>query len=397
MPKFIYCVKNFTIAFLAISLFANYTYSFNWTYYKEYYPDLVSSGITNDLVGFYHFLSYGIHEKKLGAKPFKNTNFDWYYYKTINNLEDINSNQQAYAHYETQLKIKKLVYCKRFKILIFLHLYNLDQIDEFIEKINYFMHINPCNDFHIKINIPIGTNVELFHLQNATPQIVSNEKAYNFLSSAIACKEHAYLLTQENCVKLYTIYNYIFDKIKLPTERMQIILSENRGLDIGGFLLLLDQTYKQNLPYDFIVKIHTKTAQNWREVLTSLLNLRINKLLNYADFVYSCNLSFDWHSPTIPEVVKPLTQLFDFFKLPKKNFDFSPGTMFIISDKIVDFFKNYDLITLYNMLHLDIHYQSNRVGLEHAYEWLFGYLAQYSGLKRKIVGYVERSLDPLLN
>lgn len=89
----------------------------------------------------------------------------------------------------------------------------------------------------------------------------------------------------------------------IDQKNIQIIFSENRGVDVGGFLLLLDQLIIQNTPHDFIVKLHTKTHEKWRNQLLSILDLKTNNILQEKECVYACNRYLSSSHPILSERV----------------------------------------------------------------------------------------------
>ena len=65
--------------------------------------------------------------------------------------------------------------------------------------------------------------------------------------------------------------------------------------------------------------------------------------------------------------------------------------MFIVSNKFTDFFRNHDLIALFNMLTSNGILDKKNDGLiEHAYERFFGYLIDYLGLRTLCLDLYDR-------
>jgi hypothetical protein len=363
----------------------------DWRYYITHYPELKSLGVNNGISALVHFLEKGFIEERQAAAPIPNTNFDWHYYKRVNYLQHIFSEQQAVKHYKNVGKKAQLSYCKPFKIGILLHLYNLDLVDEFIEKINYFLSINSTNDFSIKIAVPVDKNIDNYK----APLIKEDNEDLLFNEIVEATPYHKNLINQQNFKKLYTLSTYLKNNLHLPKDKIQVMFCENRGLDIGSFFLMIDQIIKEKSNYDFIIKLHSKTYNNWRHILTSFLNLRLNKLLRTKSFIYTCDLNFTWHGSKDDNNIKIVRRLLSYYKKPELPFRFCGGTMFIMSHEIIDFFKKYNLLTLFNTLNV---YESHptKEEIEHGYERFFGYLATYFKLNHQVVGCVAREDDHLL-
>jgi hypothetical protein len=153
-------------------------------------------------------------------------------------------------------------------------------MDEFIEKLNNFMENNHENRYHIKITIPIGNNIDQY--KDYFIDTINNKENFDELQKIILenTPYHKDLVSHDNIYKLYYIYQYLYSKLNIDRNNLQIIFMENRGVDIGGFFIALDQLFKQNIQHDFIIKIHSKSSSNhWRQILLSFLNIPINNLI----------------------------------------------------------------------------------------------------------------------
>jgi hypothetical protein len=176
---------------------------------------------------------------------------------------------------------------------------------------------------------------------------------------------------------------------------IQFLFSPNRGRDIGGFFLQLDQVIKQGIQHDYIIKIHSKKSPHahalWRKLNTSFLRININPLLQKYACVYSnriaCNVC-DNGTMNQEKNCDSMSQLFEYFNLPPCDCNFCGGTMFVVSQAFTEFFKKYDLLELFNMLDDEIAFAHALDGrIEHAYERFFGYLIEYLGLKTYCLDY----------
>lgn len=85
-------------------------------------------------------------------------------------------------------------------------------------------------------------------------------------------------------------------------------------------------------------------------------------------------------------VLPQLKKFLDYFNLPhldtinKDGFNHCSGTMFIVSNKITKFFKNYDRIELFNMFNLGFPKDKGCL-LEHGFEVFLGYYFEHLQLK----------------
>ena len=277
-------------------LYSIHATAFDWQIYVTKYTELFAIRINSWDKALKHYLYFGREEgRETNLQTVPTSNFDWRYYVHTNNLH-INNEQAALKHYEQEGKPKNLPFCKSLRFVILLHLYNLDLMDDFIEKINYFIQKNPQNSYHIKINIPIDRNIDNFFNKpentNKLPSITPSDACYTtFQENILAPANYAsHLINPNNYIRYYRLHEYLsraFDKIPL-----QVIFSRNIGRDIGGFFLLLDQLIKQNIEHDFIIKLHTKTDVMWRNLLTSFLNICVNPILSEKECIYSNRIAW---------------------------------------------------------------------------------------------------------
>lgn len=334
------------------------------------------------------------------AKPIEFTNFDWEYYVTHNKLSCKNE-LEAIDHYGSIGSKMNLEYCEKYTFLILLHLFHLDQIDDFIDKINYFIKINQMNDYYIKINIPIDENINTYHESLSNISLPANTLSY--IREMAPYFNHKELINENNCNKLFNISRYIIEKLNIEESKIQILFSENRGLDIGSFFLMLDQANNQDINHDFIIKIHTKHnlsgaqvfgPSNWREILLSFLNCKVNKILRIHKAIYSCSCSYA-NIGIIDQTSAYVSDLFNKFNIDsKKSWDFCGGSMFIVDSRFKNFFQGTNLADLYLSLNK---YQINSFnsihGIEHGYERLFGYIIdEYLSANKYILAKTDRTM-----
>ena len=144
--------------YLLLEIFAssNLIDAFDWIEYVSKYPDLRVAGIDNHNKALKHYLNNGIKEgRSTTAITIPSSNFDWRYYVKKNNLF-FSTEEDALKHYQQQGIFSNFTYCETFNIVILIHLDDLNQMDEIIDQINYFMLINCHNKYYIKINIPLA-------------------------------------------------------------------------------------------------------------------------------------------------------------------------------------------------------------------------------------------------
>lgn len=316
--------------------------------------------------------NYHLAEKRNIIKE-SHSDFDWKYYQEANNLK-FKSEEEALKHYQSEGYFKKLKYCKSFTILILLYLNDVNNANLIIQKINKFITLNNLNNYHLKINIPINNKILTFN-KFVKPSLPNNpiEEAKKITPY------HKNLINNENAIKICQISNHFKENLYVPSEKVEVIFSENRGEHIGGFFILLNEVLSQNLHHDFIIKLHDHQNIN---LLTSFMNLKINKLLTYNDCIYSNNVNYEFKDNNIND---KLSKLLKEYQFPKRNFEFCEGSIFICSSNFTKFFqeKKNNLINLFKQLESN----SKKDDWISAYEKILGYLFNYLGFKKKLISH----------
>jgi hypothetical protein len=170
-----------------------------------------------------------------------------------------------------------------------------------------------------------------------------------------------------NCIFYFTmildIYNY--QRLKYLSSRYKnsvVIYGHNKGMDIGLFLITLHYINKNNIKYDSIFKIHTKTDDNFRN--NTLHNLIGSKgiILNNLKKIDNINVGmlgvnniytyrnhggyFEYNMYHMKEYIKFLyNENPDIDKL-----EFVEGTMFLFKQCVLDILNNFNIEIIYNKL-----------------------------------------------
>jgi hypothetical protein len=372
--------KLYILFYLVLSLFNNFLFiqAIDFEKYIEInHIDPLDTIKTHQDIISGQWLQENTIKKTSDLKIPKN-NFDWRYYVKKNKL-NVSTKKEALIHYKTIGIKQKLKYCKSYNIAILLHLYNLNLMDEFIEKLNNFMENNHENRYHIKITIPIGNNIDQYN--GYFIDTINNKEDFNELQKIILenTPYHKDLVSHDNIYKLYYIYQHLYSKLNIDINNLQIIFMENRGVDIGGFLIALDQLFKQNIQHDFIIKIHSKAHTNhWRQILLSFFNIPINNLLKRYEAFYSFKVKYELYNPFYIQILNNIS-------IPYKNsYYHSSGNMFIVSNKFTQYLEQYNLIEFFHDLPTDKQDYTKCVGWEAA----FGALIDYLNLKVGIIDYI---------
>ena len=351
---------------------------FDWKYYIK----------VNNLPKTWNWLNAFGHYKQLGmfkgllttSKEVedlitKKSNFDWEFYVLISKLQ-IQNQEDAYKHYIIYGEKNNLSFCQHYKIIITLHLYNLLLAEEILTKVNNFIINNQENDYLLYINIPLNTNIQQINAHLVTIHSYKKIKLHESMT---------YYSNQWDNKKtlLKKIHKYVSSLSCLPPKKVKIFFSDNIGQDIGGFFFMLDYIRKENIQFDYLIKIHSKTDDYWRGILLSFLDLKINPILKKCDFYYTLPINYSDIKFISDDDMKKLEQQFmsvlNIFGLPFRNdFEYCSGTMFIVTSKIMDFFHNIDFINLARHLNYG---RPEFPSLEHGLELFFGYLFTYLKFK----------------
>jgi hypothetical protein len=149
-----------------------------------------------------------------------------------------------------------------------------------------------------------------------------------------------------------------------------LTLSENKGIDIGGFFKSYLKMIELGLSYKNIIKIHSKTNFNWRFCLLYTL-LGSEKIIRAnLDLMSQEEIGMIGHNKTYinineKEHFSKMLNLFDI----NSDFegDFIPGNIFWIKGEILDYYFTKDLLeTLYNNM--------PKINIDQSFERMFGIL-----------------------
>ena len=195
--------------------------------------------------------------------------------------------------------------------------------------------------------------------------------------------------------------NIIKESLKRDYPKANVFISENRGMDIGPFLVVLEHLSKNNKNYNYYIKIHTKTDVKWRNEmiqpiynqLNYFLTTHTNDIAMFGASKWIMNGNFMLNYPYVVDI---LTR--NFPKLKPKFLSYcksktNNGPM--VSDGICDVNRPYFVAgtifvfndAYFNLLKQIKNFKNERQIMEtgyvvnttsprrtHAWEYLFGYL-----------------------
>jgi len=167
----------------------------------------------------------------------------------------------------------------------------------------------------------------------------------------------------------------------------KIFKLQNKGLDIGPFLFILEYLKSNNIEYDYLIKLHTKKSTHirhgneWRIQLTDSIlgnNEIFNDNIKYMESNSTAGMMGNKHyiyTDSDIEWILNISKHYGIVDIPQTSF--VAGTMFLLRHKIlINFFKNIDIIKIYN--NMNIGYNKDRC-IEHAFERIFCFIIYQSG------------------
>ena len=167
--------------------------------------------------------------------------------------------------------------------------------------------------------------------------------------------------------------------------------SDNRGMDIGGFMISYIKMLEMNIGYENIIKIHTKTNNNWRfAMLYAILgnkNIIDNnfKLIKDSKIGMIGNQTMDLTNLANKKSYKHIHTYLKRFNVNFFNKGyFIPGTIFMIKGSVLRKFLNIqNLKDSYNEFEQDYCGSkiNNREGKPHAFERFFGFMVEDCNMK----------------
>jgi len=176
----------------------------------------------------------------------------------------------------------------------------------------------------------------------------------------------------------------------------EVFQYENRGMDIGPFLLTIKHLIKINANYDYYIKIHTKSDAIWRNLMIKPIYDNLDYFLNYKSkgikmygcYEYTYDGQFDMNYVPVMDIIRrnypEYTDKFleycsrrNTYGLKcKKSPYFVAGTIFAFNKGYFDLFKKIvDLNHEYMILETGyIVNDAKNPRKTHAWEYFFGYL-----------------------
>jgi len=280
----------------------------------------------------------------------------------------------------------------------------------------------------------------LCHIGN----IITFKKMEHYINNAIKSntfEHHIHIVL--NIISTFQPIDIEYIRFKFPT--CEIRVNDDVGFDIGSFFLYLKYCKDENITYDYVIKIHTKSDDNERDKLIKPLLGSVNRIKLMFDMLNDTEIGligskecmFYNHDKLAKNNKNHLIQLMNKFNLNishNKMIRFVGGTVFLIRFNILqNMFNDYDnmiqdlnsidtfdwnwyicankaivrnLVNINNYEDALFHYNTNKVEhnlsgnlfhalkyntasfklrdgmIEHAYERLFSYGVEEQGFKQ---------------
>lgn len=357
---------------------------FDWEFYIENNSDIKRAGIMGLEAAYRHWTTYGCYENRWVKSLKSGTSVKI----KLKQNEKIPV-KQPYVYTQSYSVMSNPLTPPSppkpidlgFKIAVLVHIFDLSMFGFFTNYINHLSQMYVNNNFHIYINV-----------------------------------------VEENNKYTGDLRQLVVDSIKLINNpNTQYYLNENRGGDIGGFLLLSKIIMNSGIDYKYAIFVHSKTKLNWRKDLCqAIFNLPFEAIAKMPDVgLASCKkwiYTFDPHNQ--PDEYRRfkyhLIDLCDVYNVSYDNpWQFIAGTMFLIHMDIIKYIVNHNIDDVYLRLNklesIDINWltivtnelKKNPKGtgndlqyrikfgkplhpdymIEHTYERIIGLICSHLGLK----------------
>lgn len=253
---------------------------------------------------------------------------------------------------------------------------------------------------NIKDNIVAGT-ITSSKEQIEMAKIVNN-KSYVYMNKAITC--HVYdenifynkiVPRLKNCKYVFDIYVTLTDnkdrtqdikKIKEIFPNAFIDIIPNLGEDVRGFVTSIETMFKNNKHYDYVLKIHTKSEEQWREeLLDSLIVKDIEKqkeiFINSPTFISSQKHFKKYDKFQTFQNIKYLDEQLKMINCEYKTTDHFSGTMFWIRFDLIEKYIYKKLLPDY----FNQSYTHFAPSKQHSAELLFGCIAYNEDIRNTLL------------
>jgi hypothetical protein len=281
--------------------------NFDWEYYVLKNPDVKTAGNTTLDKCYRHWTTCGCHENR------------W-----VRSLNDGVERQVNTIRNHRPVALPKTVVKQRepidigFKIAIMIHIFDVNMMRFFVFYINYLNETYMNTNFDVYINIVEEDNP-------CGPELRKRV---------------------DECLK--TINN----------PSVHCYYNQNRGGDIGGFVLLSKIVANSQTDYKYAIFVHSKNKSSWRkELCKCIFNIKFENLAKTPDvgiissnkWIYKFDpphqaVEFDRFKFHLIDLCSIYNLLYD------QMWEFIAGTMFLAKIDIIKHIATHDIDKVYSML-----------------------------------------------
>jgi hypothetical protein len=290
---------------------------FDWEYYINQNDDIKKSGIMSLESAYKHWIMYGCYENRV-VRLVKSGRILHVKLKTGERFLTAPTLQLMPTQSAMQVKQPKKIDLE-FKIAIMIHIFDITMFPFFTSHLNRLSSLYEDTCFDIYINV------------------VKEDSPYTGDPS-----------------NLQTVVNDHIKRIHNPN--IYYFLSENRGGDIGGFLLL--SKYVIGLPekdYKYVLFAHSKTRAQWRKDLCqSIFTIQFENLPRTPNIgIIGCRKWLHTFDPAthVEEYRRFRYHLSDLCEIYgvncEKSWQFIAGTMFLANIEIIKYIVMHQIDEVY--------------------------------------------------
>lgn len=290
---------------------------FDWEFYIEQNHDVKKAGIIGLDAAYKHWTTYGCYENRW-VRSIKSGTSLKIKLKTTERIQ----NKQPYIYTQSYTLAPPVSPPSPpkpmdlgFKIAVLVHIFDVTMFHFFINYINHLSQMYVNNNFDIYINVVEENTQYKGDLKQMTSEVIK------------------------------TINN----------TNVHYFFSENRGGDIGGFLLLAKKIVNSRIDYKYAIFVHSKTKFQWRKDLCqTVFNIPFESIAKTPEVGIVSNKkwihTFDPHNQ--PDEYRRfryhLVDLCDVYNLSYETpWQFVAGTMFLVHMDIIRYIVNHNIDDVY--------------------------------------------------
>ena len=205
-------------------------------------------------------------------------------------------------------------------------------------------------------------NIKMFEknsIQHIQYEIIQNNVTSEFINNKLWCHLHCFDIDKftayygeyiNNINKYFSVIVTYSKGTSIPNYNFCILKIPNRGMDIGGKFCCIDFLNKNNIVFDFILMLHSKSHDYSRKQYFNLMNLNfLETIVHHLDInygVYTINLlhqgnfmlnNFTSNYSPWDNNTYHMTYIIDKLALPTYNNVFAEGNVYILQQDVANY------------------------------------------------------------